>query len=121
MSDNIKQSIKLLSTNPQAKRIAEQIRVKIDKFKIYLPILDAICQCGLTDRHWNLISKEIGHTVNAELYSTLCSMIDIDILRIADRLKEIAFAAAKEFELNMQLNHMQSEWTHIEFNLIPYR
>lgn len=121
MAQIIQKLIKQLTNNPQAKRIAEQVRMKIDKFKIYLPILDAICQRGLNERHWNLISEEIGQTVNPQLYPTLCSMIDIDILRITDRLEEIANAAANEFELNMQLTNMQTEWTSVQFELIQYR
>lgn len=121
MSQTILKLLKQLATNPQAKRIADQVRVKIDKFKIYLPILDAICQCGLSERHWLLISMEIGQTVNPQLFPTLSSMIDIDILRIVDRLKEIAYAAAKEYELNMQLTNMQTEWMDVRFELIQYR
>lgn len=121
MFNIIQKLIKQLANNPQAKRIAEQVRLKIDKFKIYLPILDAICQQGLSERHWNLISEELGQIVNPELYSTLCSMIDIDILRIANRLEEIAYAAAKEYELNVQLTSMKHEWTEIVFDMKQYR
>lgn len=121
MSQIIQKLIKQLATNPQAKRVAEQVRMKIDKFKIYLPILDAICQQGLNDGHWNLISDELGQTVNPTLFPTLCSMIDVDIMRIVDRLQEVANAAAKEFELNMQLINMQLEWKDVQFELIQYR
>lgn len=121
MSQTIHKLIKQLSTNPQAKRIADQIRLKIDKFKIYIPILDAICQQGLNERHWLLISNEIGQTVNPTIFPTLSSMIDIDILSIVLRLQEIAHAAAKEYELNMQLTNMQTEWMDIRFELIQYR
>lgn len=121
MSETVQQLIKQLAKNPQARRVAEQVRLKIDKFKVYLPILDAICQRGLGERHWALVSSEMNLTVTPDLYPTLCSMVDIEILRIADRLNEIAFAAAKEFELNSQLTNMQSEWTGVEFNLLPYR
>lgn len=121
MSETIQKLIKQLAQNPQAKRIADQVRMKIDKFKIYLPVLDAICQQGLSERHWALISDEIGETVNPELFPTLSAMIDIDILRIVDRLKEIANAAAKEYELNVQLTNMQTEWTNVQFELIQYR
>lgn len=121
MSETIQKLIKQLANNPQAKRIADQVRMKIDKFKIYLPVLDAICQQGLNERHWALISDEMGQTVNPELFPTLSAMIDIDILRIVDRLKEIANAAAKEYELNVQLTNMQTEWTNVQFELIQYR
>lgn len=121
MYETILKLIKQLAQNPQAKRIADQVRMKIDKFKVYLPVLDAICQQGLNERHWALISDEIGETVNPELFPTLSAMIDIDILRIVDRLKEIANAAAKEYELNVQLTNMQTEWTNVEFELMQYR
>lgn len=121
MADTIHKLIKQLAHNPQAKRIADQVRLKIDKFKVYLPVLDAICQEGLSERHWQQISAELGQTVSPQLFGTLSAMIDIDILRIVDRLHDIANAAAKEFELNMQLTHMQTEWISVRFRIIPYR
>lgn len=121
MSETILKLIKQLANNPQAKRVADTVRLKIDKFKVYLPVLDAICQQGLNERHWTQISEEIGQTVNPELFPTLSAMIDIDILRIVDRLKEIANAAAKEYELNLQLTNMQTEWMNVAFELIQYR
>lgn len=42
MSETILKLIKQLANNPQAKRIADQVRMKIDKFKVYLPVLDAV-------------------------------------------------------------------------------
>lgn len=113
--------VKKLISNPQAKRIAEQLRLKIEKFKIYLPILDSICRQGLTDRHWQLISDELGQPVSPQAQSSLCAMIDVDVQRIVGRLEEISNAAGNEYELNMQLSLMQSEWKDIAFELMPYR
>lgn len=113
--------IKQLTSNPQARRVAEQVRLKIDKFKVYLPILDAICRQGLNERHWKLISEELGQEVSATKQTTLCAMIEIDIMRIAERLEEISNAAGNEFELNLQLANMQDEWQDIKFELLPYR
>lgn len=110
-----------LVTNPQAKRIAEQIRLKMDKFKIYLPALEAMCRQGLVDRHWDQISEEMGIPINPKLYPSLGSMIDIDIMRILQKLEEISNAAGKEFELNKQLMGMQVEWTDVKFDCLPYR
>lgn len=121
MSKLLLKLIKQLVSNPQAKRIAEQVRLKIDKFKVYLPILDSICRQGLTDRHWNQIGTELGQEVNAQLYPTLCAMIDIDISRIAEKLDLISNAAGNEFELNLQLANMQNEWQEVSFELNAYR
>lgn len=121
MGEIIYKLSKALVTNPQAKRTAEQIRIKIDKFKIYLPILEAICREGLSERHWNLISEELGQPINPQTFKTLASLVEIDIMRIAERLEEISNAAGKEFELNNQLLQMQSEWTDVKFDITQYR
>lgn len=41
--------------NPGAKRIAEMIRVKVEKFKYYVPLLQSICNKGLQQRHWDMV------------------------------------------------------------------
>lgn len=104
-----------------AKRMAEQVRVKIDKFKVYLPVLDAICRQGLKPRHWESVSAKLGKPCNPELYPTLEAMVGADIMTIIPQLEEISNAAGKEYELNNQLVVMQGEWKDVEFEVFPYR
>lgn len=112
---------KQLVTNPQAKRIAEQGRIRVDKFRVYLPILDAICCQGMQDRHWQQLSDELGEPINSTLYTTLGAMIDVGVQRIAAQLEAVSTSAGNEFELNMQLANMQEEWADISFELNEYR
>lgn len=112
---------KQLVTNPQAKRVAEQGRMKIDKFKVFLPILDAICCQGMQDRHWDLLTAELGAPINADLYPTLSDMIDAGVQKILEQLEAVSISAGNEFELNMQLANMQQEWQDIAFELMAYR
>lgn len=109
MYKSIFKLLKALVTNPYAKRIAEQIRLKIDKFRVYIPILESICRQGLVERHWEQISSELGETVNPKQYPSLSTMVDLDIMKIQERLEEISNAAFKEYELNIQLVNMQAE------------
>ncbi|XP_053695545.1 dynein axonemal heavy chain 3 [Sabethes cyaneus] len=113
--------LKELTGSPQAKRVAEQIRMKIDKFKIYLPVMEAICRQGLGERHWAQISEELGQEVNPEVQNPLGLMVDIDIMKIQNRLEEISNAAGKEYELNIQLVNMQEEWVDVKFVCVQYR
>ena len=48
---------------PQARRIAETVRAKIEKFRTYLPILHTLCNPGLRQRHWDEISRALGAEV----------------------------------------------------------
>ncbi|XP_055840841.1 dynein axonemal heavy chain 3 isoform X1 [Episyrphus balteatus] len=110
-----------LSSNAVAKRAAEQIRVKLDKFKVYIPALDAICRQGLEQRHWDLISEKLGKPCNPSLYPSLKDMIDVNIMSILPALEEVANSAGKEFELNSHLVAMQREWEDVRFEVIQYR
>ena len=47
---------KTFTEMPGPKRLAENIRSKIDKFKANLPLLNCICNPGLRERHWGQVS-----------------------------------------------------------------
>ena len=38
-----------------AKRVADTIRKRIEKFVGFLPLLHAVCNKGLRERHWQLV------------------------------------------------------------------
>lgn len=112
---------KQLAGNAQAKRVAEQGRIKVDKFRAYLPLLDGLCSAGMQERHWQQLSAELGEPIDAVRYPTLGAMIEVGIQRIAGKLEEVSTSASMEFELNMQLATMQAEWSAVRFELQPYR
>ena len=47
---------KTLGDIPAAKRVAENIRIRLEKFKPHLPLLQTICNPGLKERHWASVS-----------------------------------------------------------------
>lgn len=110
-----------MANNPTARRAAEQMRIKVEKFRAYLPVLDAICRQGLTERHWKQISEHLGAECNPQLYPTLKDMIDANIMSILQQLEEISNAAGKEFELNSALDAMQADWKEVAFEVLQYR
>lgn len=110
-----------LSYNPIAKRAAEQMRMKIEKFKVFLPVLDSICRHGLEKRHWDKISHILGRPVNPRLYSTLKEMVDIDIMSILPEVEEIANAAGKEYDLSLGLRNMTNDWKDVCLDVLQYR
>lgn len=46
---------KTFHDNPGAKRIAEMVRAKIEKFRQFNVVLQTICNKGLQKRHWDLV------------------------------------------------------------------
>ena len=104
-----------------ARRIAEMVRGKVEKFKQFIPVLQTICNPGLQPRHWEQISKVVGVTIVPTKTSSLSQMIDYGLLVYINRLEEISSAATKEHALEKNLKKMQDEWQQIYFDLSPYR
>lgn len=46
---------KTLGDNAGAKRIAEMVRSKVEKFRQFLPVLQTVCNKGLQQRHWDKV------------------------------------------------------------------
>ncbi|KAG5895230.1 hypothetical protein JTB14_003447 [Gonioctena quinquepunctata] len=112
---------KTLSDNPGAKRIAEMVRAKVEKFKQFLPVIQTICNKGLQRRHWEKISEIVGIPLNVTPDSTLNDMIEAGLPKFAQQLEEIGAAATKEYALQKNLAKMKEEWVDICFECISYR
>lgn len=48
------------------KKLAEEIRDKIHGFQGFLPLINAICNPGLRQRHWALISDAVGFEIKPD-------------------------------------------------------
>jgi dynein heavy chain len=46
---------KTFSDAPGPKRIAESIKMKLDKFKDHVPLMQVLCNKGIRDRHWDQV------------------------------------------------------------------
>lgn len=113
--------IKTLQTVPGAKRIAEMMRAKVEKFRQFVPVLETICNKGLQERHWKLMSEIIGVPIELTPESALCDMIDKGMSKFIPKLEEISASATKEFALLRNLRKMKEDWDDIYFDLAPYR
>lgn len=110
-----------LTDVPGARRIAEMVRGKVEKFKQFIPVLQTICNPGLQARHWEQISAIVGSPIVPTEQSSLSDMIDHGLPVYISKLEEISSAATKEHGLEKNLRKMQDEWSDVNFDLTPYR
>ncbi|XP_045448983.1 dynein axonemal heavy chain 3 [Melitaea cinxia] len=106
---------------PGAKRIADMVRNKLEKFKQLLPVLCAICNKGMRERHWARISELVGAEVVRTAASTLADMVEQGVHVFGAQLADIEQHAAKEHALERALAKMQDEWLGVKFDVVPYR
>nr|XP_055037339.1 dynein axonemal heavy chain 3 isoform X1 [Misgurnus anguillicaudatus]XP_055037340.1 dynein axonemal heavy chain 3 isoform X1 [Misgurnus anguillicaudatus] len=112
---------KLFPERSAPRRVTENFKKKIDKFKEHLPVLVAICNPGLKDRHWELISGVVGADVKPDKDTSLLQMLELGLAKYSDKLEEIGATASKEFSLEKSLDKMKREWAELRFGLSPYK
>ncbi|XP_018647924.1 putative dynein heavy chain [Schistosoma mansoni] len=113
---------KTFDTLPAPRKIATQVREKVEEFKQHLPLIRTLFNPGLRERHWEQISEIVGFTVNnKEEGMCLAKLIDMNLDTYIPKFELISEAASKENNLEKTLDKMHKEWEPMEFNLIPYR
>ncbi|KAM4697749.1 dynein axonemal heavy chain 3 [Rhinophrynus dorsalis] len=106
---------------PGPRRVAENVKIKIDKFKMHLPIVSVICNRGMKSRHWEQISDAVGFDVAPQPDTTLINMLEYGLSKFIDKLEQIGASASKEYSLEKALEKMKSEWSSVSFNFVRYR
>ncbi|KAM5227717.1 LOW QUALITY PROTEIN: dynein axonemal heavy chain 3 [Ctenodactylus gundi] len=106
---------------PAPRRLAENVKLKIEKFKQYLPILSISCNPGMKDRHWQQISEIVGYEVKPTETTCLLNMLEFGLGKYIEKLEPIGATASKEYSLEKNLEKMKSDWANLTFNFVKYR
>ncbi|KAJ8399893.1 hypothetical protein AAFF_G00406230 [Aldrovandia affinis] len=112
---------KSFSDLPGPRRVADSFKIKVDKFKQHLPVLNTICNPGMKERHWQEISSIVGFDVTPEADTSLSNMVDLGLSKFSDKLEELGASASKEYSLEKALDKMRTEWAELCFMFSPYR
>lgn len=72
-------------------RIAEECKAKITSFQELLPLITAICNAGLHERHWQQIAAVVGFDVRPDEVTSLRRLLDYNI---QDHIKVVTNAVA---------------------------
>ncbi|KAM4632527.1 dynein axonemal heavy chain 3 [Discoglossus pictus] len=106
---------------PGPKRVAENVKLKIDKFKVHLPVISVICNRGMKKRHWDTISEIVGFDVTPASDTSLINMLEYGLSKYIDKLEVIGASASKEYSLEKSLEKMKGEWINMNFYFLQYR
>ncbi|GBM99385.1 Dynein heavy chain 7, axonemal [Araneus ventricosus] len=112
---------KTFSDNPEPRKIAENVRSTVEKFKDYIPLVQTLCNPGLRDRHWDQISEIVGFPLKPDKSTTLAKLIGLNLQEYIPQFEVISEAASKEFKLEKALDKMMEEWSEMMFSVKPFR
>lgn len=107
--------------HPQTKRLAEDIKVVIDEFKLNMPIIETLGNPGLKLRHWEQISEMVGFPIIVSAELTLEKIIEFGLEDYLARFHTISESATRENGLEYAMCQMVIEWEEIRFVIHEYR
>ena len=68
--------------------IAEEGKNKVVVFQGYLPLISAICNPGLRERHWQQMAEVVGFEIKRDEVTSLKRLLDHDIAAQLSKVRE---------------------------------
>ena len=90
--------------------IAATIRKEVDEFKPKVPIITALRNPGMRERHWEELATGLSITFPAKEELTLQALIDLGLLTNLEKVEKAAEKASKEFGIETALDKMEAAW-----------
>ncbi|XP_060766195.1 dynein axonemal heavy chain 1 [Neoarius graeffei] len=113
--------VKLFKDIPSCQALAFTVRGMIEKFQVYIPLIQGLRNPGMRSRHWKLLSECLNMSVMPKASLTFSHCLDMDLLQHVDEIAKVAEVAGKEYAIEQALDKMQSEWSVITLEVLPYK
>lgn len=94
-----------------------QCKEKIAAFQEYLPLISAVCNPGMRERHWDLLAESTGIEVSGESTASVKYLLDNDVMDYLPRVMEISDTASREWSIEKSLGKMFEDWSGLELEL----
>ncbi|KAG2485619.1 hypothetical protein HYH03_015682 [Edaphochlamys debaryana] len=99
----------------------EKIREEVEGFKKFVPLVQALRNPGMRDRHWDQLSASLGFRLHPDKNFTLSAAEEMGLLAHLPAITKVADVAGKEYSIEMALDKMQREWEVAEMAVLDYR
>ena len=119
---NVFKASKAFTELPALKDAADEIKRQIDEFKPVMPVVTALRNPGLKDRHWSIMSKELGtDLIPGENLNRLEDVYTLGLMDKEESITKVCESAGKEYAIEAALDKMMKDWAPMKFEIMPYR
>ncbi|XP_078409866.1 dynein axonemal heavy chain 3-like [Cetorhinus maximus] len=102
-------------------KVATTIKTKLEKFKINMPLISALCTPGIKPRHWSVMSQKVGFIITPHESTSLMDVLQLGLEKYLEDLSHISSQASKEYALEKALSKMEADWEEINFTFVCYK
>lgn len=113
--------IKTFNDQPACKKVAENVKSRLEKFKTYMPLISVLRNPGLRDRHFKMMGDIACQPLLMDDNISLNKLLDMNLSGVLQQFEEISMNASKEHSLSKTLLKMKEHWDLHEFTLVLYK
>ncbi|XP_077969677.1 dynein axonemal heavy chain 1-like isoform X2 [Styela clava] len=106
---------------PGVQQVALQMKGRVEDFKPFIPLIQGLRNPGMRIRHWDLLSKELGFSVQPKASLTFSKCLEMKLADHIDKIAKVAEVAGKEFSIEQALDKMENEWEPVNFEVKSYK
>jgi dynein heavy chain len=111
--------MKSLDGAPQ--EVVASMRAQLEDFQQYIPLITALRNPGMRDRHWERISNACGFPVKADNTFSLRRGLQVGLPKYLPAVEEVSEYASKEYSLERTLDKMQGDWNGVMLEYMAWR
>ena len=102
-------------------KIVPKFRNVVDEYRNLLPVVQALRNRALKERHWGKIFDIIGQQIPRDSSFTLQVLLDAKVQEWKDEIAQVSTEATQELALEELLAKVHSKWGDVEFVVMPYK
>jgi len=113
---------KAVRSNDGCLAVANAIRKEVEDFRPHLPLIGALLNPGMRDRHWAMLAEQLPFEFRPDESLTLVKVLDeFKLQDHIDVISRVGDNAAKEYQIESALNKMEEAWQGVEFEVVAYK
>jgi hypothetical protein len=115
--------VKTFDTTPGLGEISKKIKSEIEEFMPVMPLVTALRNPGMRERHWEQLSKELDKDMTqcAEDGFTLDKLNRMHLQEKIEPVSKVCDVAGKEFAIEQAMDKMEGEWKSVSLEVVLYR
>ncbi|EFJ31602.1 hypothetical protein SELMODRAFT_86461 [Selaginella moellendorffii] len=102
------------------KIVAEQLKKKIESFMVNIPMVTALRNPGMRDRHWKKLSDQLGFEVKPGPTFTVSVALELGLPKYMAVIEDISEFASKEYSVEVTIDKMQNDWVGMKFDYVMW-
>ncbi|KAJ3395883.1 Dynein heavy chain 1, axonemal [Lobulomyces angularis] len=114
-------SVKQFKLIPGILQVVTKVKDEMDDFKPNLPLIQALRNPGMRDRHWDRLSEELKMNIHPDASFTLTQVLDMNLMEKVDVITKVCDVAGKEYSIENALDKMDQEWKSINLEILSYK